>query len=88
MDEAFLPLHRVLAELATFPAEHVDEDAGVRTYVRAFGIASPVELDVSRDERGALRLGTVPPLYRVDTSFRPSYHHVRFEADLAEEHDG
>jgi hypothetical protein len=88
MDEAFLPLARMIEEMASFQGEFVDAEAGVRTYVRAFEIELPVEFDVTRDGAGGLRLGTTPPLYRVDTTFRPWYHHVRFTAELEEAADG
>ena len=48
----------------------------------------PVELDVSRDADGVLRIGSTPPLYYVDTSMRPSYHRLRFRAELDEDVDG
>ena len=86
-DEAFIPLGQVLERMLSFP-EIADEDAGVRTYVSGCEIESPVELSVSRDEGGALRVGTVPPLYYVDTTFRPSYHRLRFTAGLAGDTDG
>jgi len=47
-----------------------------------------VELNVFRDEDGTLRIGTTPPLYYVDTSLRPSYHRLKFMAQLTEDVDG
>jgi hypothetical protein len=82
VDEAFLPLHRIIEGMAPHEAEFRDDDAGVRTYVDAFAIDSPVELDVSRDDRGDLRIGSTPPIYYVNTSLRPSYHRMRFRAEL------
>jgi hypothetical protein len=88
MDEAFLPLRQLLGEMASFPGEIEDRDAGVYSYIHAFEIESPIELDVFRDDEGVLRIGSVPPLYRVDTSFRPSYHHIRFAASVSRSSDG
>lgn len=89
MDDAFLPLHRMIAEMGSFPAEILDEEAGVRSHIHTFEIETPIELDVFRDDDGALRIGSTPPLYRVDTSFLPSFHNVRFTAKLSsEEQDG
>ena len=81
MDEAFVPLDRIIAGMLAFP-EFVDDDAGVRTYVHHCEIESPVELDIHVDERGVVQIGSAPPLYYVDTSFRPSFHRVSFKADL------
>jgi hypothetical protein len=39
---------------------------------------------VFRDEDGKLRIGSTPPIYYVDTSFRPSYHRISFKAELSE----
>lgn len=89
MDDAFLPLHRMIAEMGSFPPEIVDEEAGVRSHIHTFEIATPIELDVFRDDDGTLRIGSTPPLYRVDTTFRPWFHNIRFLAKLLpEEHDG
>jgi hypothetical protein len=84
MDEAFVPLHRIVGAL--HPAAEVRDDAaGVRTYIHRFEIEAPVELDVTRDADGRLGIGSTPPLYYVDTSLRPAYHRLRFTAILDEE---
>jgi hypothetical protein len=83
MDEAFVPLNRIIAGMLAFP-EFVDDEAGLRTYVHRCEIESPVELDIHVDEAGVVQIGSTPPLYYVDTSYRPSFHHVTFMAELAE----
>jgi hypothetical protein len=88
MDEAFLPLCEIIRRAMAFRGEVVDEAAGVRSYINACDVEMPVELDVTRDEAGRLRIGSTPPLYYVDTSFRPSYHRIKFTAVLAEADDG
>jgi hypothetical protein len=88
MDEAFQPLRKMLADLAAFRGEFTDEDAGVRTYIHAFEVESPIEMDVSRDAEGELQIGSTPPLYSVKTSFPPSIHTIRFKAVLDEDENG
>lgn len=88
IDEAFLPFRQVIERMLAFREEIVDEDAGVRSYIYQYDIELPVELDVVRDESGALRIGSTPPLYYVDTTFRPSFHSVRFTATAPREPDG
>jgi hypothetical protein len=87
MDEAFVPLHGVIGGLRP-TADIRDDDLGMHSYIRRVEIEAPVELDVSRDDGGALRIGSTPPLYYVDTSLRPSYHRLRFTAEVDEEPDG
>ncbi len=76
MDEAFLPLSRLLEALFVIDADFRDDAAGVHTYVTACEVESPIEVDVSR-EAGALRLGSTPPLYPLQTTTPPSMHRVR-----------
>ena len=76
MDEAFVPLSRLLEALFVIDAEFRDEAAGVHTYVTACEVESPIEVDMSR-EAGALRLGSTPPLYPLQTTFAPAMHRVR-----------
>lgn len=54
----------------------------MRMYVRRIEVEAPVELDVGRGDAGALEIGSTPPLYYADTSLRPSYHRLRFVAEL------
>jgi hypothetical protein len=88
MDQAFLSFSDALAQMFDFQGEIVDEEAGVRSHITGCTIELPIELDVSRDESGALVLGSAPPLYYVDTSYRPSYHRIRVMATRTEVHDG
>lgn len=84
IDEAFMPFQQILERLLAFGGEIVDEEQGVRSYIYACEIDSPVELNVIKDEDGKLQIGSTPPLYYVDTSFRPSFHRLRFTAELSE----
>jgi hypothetical protein len=81
MDEAFVPLSILMRDLGSLPADLIDDDNGVHTYVTRYEIACPVELDVGVNEHGHVYIGTTPPLYVVDTSVRPSYHRMRFVAE-------
>lgn len=88
IDEAFMPFREIVERMLAFENEFVDEEAGVRTYVYECEIESPVELDVARDEDGALRIGSTPPLYYERTSFLPSFHRLRFKAEINRESNG
>ena len=88
MDDAFMPFSEVLRRMLSFGGDLVDEDAGVHSYIYECSIESPVELNVFRDDQGALRIGTTPPLYYVDTSLRPSFHKLKFTAERVEDTHG
>lgn len=88
MDEAFMPLQHMIERLTSFRGEISDPEAGIRSYVFQCSLESPVELDVFRDATGVLRIGSVPPLYYVDTTFRPSFHRLSFTAGLARNFNG
>jgi hypothetical protein len=81
IDEAFMPFQQIIEKMLAFGGEIVDDEAGVRSYIYKCQIESPVELDVVRDEKGTLQIGSTPPLYYVDTSIRPSFHKLTFTAD-------
>ncbi|TVM03480.1 MAG: hypothetical protein CV087_05010 [Candidatus Brocadia sp. WS118] len=76
IDEAFLTFRQVIEKLFTFKGEITDEEMGVRSFIYACEIDSPVELDIVRDEAGRLQIGTTPPLYSVKTTFLPSFHRL------------
>ncbi|GGQ70075.1 hypothetical protein [Couchioplanes azureus] len=82
MDEAFLRVDEFVAGVLPDGAELVDPGAGVRAYVSGFGMETSVELDVVVAPDGMVRIGVAPPLYRVETSLRPSYHTLRLRAEL------
>ena len=84
IDEAFMPFTTIIERMLAFNGEIVDEDAGVRSYIYRCEIESPVEFDVVKVEDETLQIGSTPPLYYVDTSFRPSYHRLRIKAELSE----
>ena len=88
IDEAFLPFPQVLETMMSFDGELVDAEAGVRSYIYECEIDSPVELDIVRDENGALQIGSTPPLYSFSTSFQPVFHRLRFIAQKTEGTDG
>ncbi len=87
MDEAFRPFSAIIENLLAFRGEYLDEPAGARSYITGYEIESPVELDVSHDSDGRLRIGSVPPLYPLMTTVTPVYHRLRFVSRLAEEED-
>jgi hypothetical protein len=84
MDEAFLPFNQMIDKLSSLDAEIYDEHNGIHLFIERFEIDTPVELDIVTDEQGKVHIGIVPPLYRVETSYQPSYHSLRFSAEKYE----
>ena len=81
MDEAFVPLHEMVLGMAATGDIRSDEH-GIHMYVERLEIESPIELNLTVDPGGNVEIGSVPPLYRVDTSVLPSFHQIRFTAEL------
>jgi hypothetical protein len=88
IDPAFVPFSEILRRMLAVDGLIVDEAAGVSSHVVEIGIETPIELDVVRDEHGALRIGSTPPIYRVATTFLPSFHRVTFTARADGHTDG
>jgi hypothetical protein len=83
VDEAFVPFHRLVVELAA-SADIRSEEHGIHMYVHRYSVETPIELDIVVGADGSVQIGSVPPLYRVDTTYRPSYHQIRYSAELAD----
>lgn len=81
MDEAFLPLNKLIEKLTSINGEIRNDDLGIDSFIYEFEIDTPVELDIIKDSSGKLQIGTVPPLYSVNTSYLPSFHRIKFTAE-------
>jgi hypothetical protein len=82
IDEAFLPFGDLVDKILDIPGANItDDENGIQSYIYEIEIGTPVELDISVDENGKVRIGSVPPLYRVNSSFRPSYHSITIKAE-------
>ncbi len=84
IDEAFLPFNQLIEKMSEIDGEIYDDGNGIHSYIYEFDIESPIELDIIVNEEGKVQIGIVPPMYRVETSFRPSYHNIRFSAEKYE----
>lgn len=84
MDEAFVPVGEMIRGMAA-AGDIGGAQLGVRMYIDRFTVQTPIELDLSTRADGTVAIGTVPPLYRVDTSLRPSFHQISSTAELRRE---
>jgi len=90
MDEAFVPLHRLLPDLLPLTAVIEDEELGVRQIVTGCEVDTPIELDLvvgSGSTAGTVQIGAAPPLYHLETSDLPVFHRVRITV-TSEAHNG
>lgn len=81
-----MPFARMIGELLSFEGERADE--WQRTRITGCELELPIELTIGCGADGKVEIGSTPPLYRVDTSLRPSYHQVRVVAEVTEAPDG
>lgn len=88
MDEAFLPLSALAAQVQAVPHGIRDDEAGVSMQISRCVMETPIELELVRDEQGRLAIGTTPPLYRLDTSFQPVFHQIRMTIVPTEDDHG
>ena len=82
-----MPFSSIIERMMAFGGEFIDTETGVRSYITACEIDSPVEIDITRDAEGRLRIGTTPPIYCLMTSVAPSFHRLQFAAELSGEND-
>jgi hypothetical protein len=88
MDEAFIPLSKMIESITDIEGEIYTDDQGIHSYIYAFDVSTPIELDVFKDEHGKLQIGSVPPIYRVPTTFRPLYHSISLNMKKTNDTDG
>lgn len=81
IDESFLAFEEIINKMIKFNGEFYDEENGIHSYIYEIEIETPVELDISKSEDGKLMIGTVPPLYDIDTTIMPSLHKLKFIAE-------
>ncbi len=80
IDEAFYSLEKMIINATNIQGELYDDEEGVHSYIYEMEIATPVELDIVVDKNGKVMIGTIPPMYRVETTFKPSYHSLKLIA--------
>ncbi|MFT3877537.1 MAG: hypothetical protein QM708_14120 [Propioniciclava sp.] len=76
MDEAFIPLHRLLPALLPLSPPIEDAARGIRQTITACEVTTPIELDLTVTG-GQVQIGAAPPLYHLETSLAPVLHAVR-----------
>ncbi|QEC43099.1 hypothetical protein [Pseudobacter ginsenosidimutans] len=74
-----------MIEMFTEPVEEIiDEDEGVSMHIHGIEMDLPVQLMVAMDNDGTVQIGVTPPLYKIETSFTPVMHQLRFRFEKIE----
>lgn len=74
IDEALLPFHTMIADLADFDGSIIDETACTSMSLQEVQLELPILLEIVTDVQGGLILGVSPPLYYVATGIESIYH--------------
>lgn len=78
IDEAFLSFPELIENLSDVDGvfEEVMDDEKIKMEIESIKMELPIQLDVVVDENGKVLLGSVPPLYDIQTSFDPVFHQI------------
>ncbi len=79
-DEALLPFQHLMEKLTDIDGEIINDENGIHSHIYQFEIEMPIELEILKNEGEGVQIGSAPPLYYIDTTFKPSYHNIRFTA--------
>jgi hypothetical protein len=78
IDEAMMTVEEMVSTFIEPMEEITDEEAGVSLFIDKIAMDMPVQLQVMVAGDGTVQIGSTPPLYKLETSFTPVYHQVRF----------
>lgn len=74
-----------MIEMFTEPVEEIiDEEEGVSMHIHGIEMDLPVQMMVAMDNDGTVQIGITPPLYKIETSFTPVMHQLRFRFEKIE----
>ena len=75
VDEAMLPVVDFVSQIVD--VEGLYEQSGIfNLEMNSATIGMPLQLEILTKESGEVVLGGSPPLYYVDTTFMPVFHHI------------
>ena len=81
MDNSFQYFSEMLLNMTAVDGRFSSTDAGFEMEIEKISIETPVELSINVSSSGKVEIGTVPPLYHVETTFQPSYHSITIHAE-------
>lgn len=78
-DEDFIALRDFILEMANvdfYLTEHfLDEEIVLKP--KKIATQTPVQLSIEIDENNEVKIGAIPPMYYVETTFMPVFHNIK-----------
>ena len=84
IDEAFMPVQEMVSIFLQPFEGFRDEEHGVAMGIEKLSMDIPIQLEVVTNEDRSVAIGATPPLYKLDTSFSPVFHQLRFTIESIE----
>lgn len=78
IDEAMMNLSEMVADMIAPFDEERNTEEGLTVRLLGIHLDMPVQLQVVVATNGQVSLGITPPLYKIETSFSPVFHQIRF----------
>ena len=86
INEDFIPLHEFVDEFISIDTymESQFEHQTVAMQVEKITTETPCQLNIEVDDNGQVQVGSIPPLYYVETSFMPVFHNIKIKFEREE----
>ena len=85
-DEDFIELSDFILEMSNvdfYLSEHfLDEEIVLQP--KKIETQTPVQLSIEIDENNEVRIGAIPPMYYVETTFMPVFHNITLNIETKE----
>jgi hypothetical protein len=82
IDEAMMGLSEMVADMITPFDTEKNMEEGLEVSLVGIHLDMPVQLQVAVGEDEKVSLGITPPLYKIETSFNPVFHQIRFTCEI------
>ena len=84
IDESMMSLSDMVEDLVEPFEPEQDEHRFLSMSLQSIHLDMPVQLQVSVFDGGKVKLGITPPLYKIETSFQPVFHQIKFTCAIDE----
>ncbi|RYY59739.1 MAG: hypothetical protein EOO05_12345 [Chitinophagaceae bacterium] len=84
MDNSFQHLSEMILNLTAIEGRMSSQENDVTMEIEKMSIETPIELWISTSANGKVEIGSIPPLYHVETSFQPSFHSITIHTEKTE----
>lgn len=82
-DDDFIELNEFVLEMANvdfYLSEHyLDEEIVLQP--EKVAMETPVQLVIELDENNEVKIGAIPPMYYVETTFMPIFHNIKLNIE-------